>query len=144
MRSSNLVRPSLALLLAAGLSTLATPAGTAQAAPATMSVSASDAAITVGYLLTADLRKNKVSLDLLQIADGEQLTFAVPSAQLFGPGLAPGTSTGDVFGVGANGRARLDTLILTGDVRSRKASTSSRWPAVPPPAPGSRSPNSPI
>ncbi|MCX5064852.1 phosphodiester glycosidase family protein [Micromonospora lupini] len=196
MRASHLVRPSLALLLAAGLSTLATPAGAAQAASATTSASAADSALTVtsteqlapgvtydsfrvdtprgatvGYLLTADLRRNKVSLDLLhpdtvaqrqvvsamtnaqgaiagvngdffnisethagvaptgsssgpEIADGEQLKFAVPTAQRFGPGLAPGTSTRDVFGVGANGRARVDTLSLAGEVRSRKGTVT--------------------
>ncbi|MGC4879297.1 phosphodiester glycosidase family protein [Micromonospora sp. DT43] len=187
MRPSHLVRPGLALLLAAGLSTLATPAEAARIATTT---SASVAPVTVtsseqlapgvtygsfqvdtprgaavGYLLTADLRKNKVSLDLLhpdtvaqrqvvsamtnaqgaiagvngdffnisethagvaptgsssgpEIADGEQLKFAVPTAQRFGPGLAPGTSTRDVFGVGVNGEARVDTLSLTGEVRS--------------------------
>ncbi|WBB70732.1 phosphodiester glycosidase family protein [Micromonospora sp. WMMD812] len=193
MRSSHLVRPTLALLLATGLSTLVTPTGTAQAAtgPAT-SVSTADTSITftateklapgvtygsfqvdtprgatVGYLLTADLHKNKVSLDLLhpgsvaqrqvvsamtngqgavagvngdffnisethagvaptgsasgpEIADGEDLKFAVPTAQRFGPGLAPGTSTRDVFGVGVNGKARVDTLSLAGEVRSAK------------------------
>ncbi|MEU7800262.1 phosphodiester glycosidase family protein [Micromonospora arborensis] len=190
MRPLNLVRPSLALLLAAGLSTVVTPAGAAHAAAAT--VSASDSPITftsseqlapgvtygsfevstprgvtVGYLLTADLSKNKVSLDLLhpdavaqrqvissmandqgaiagvngdffnnaethagvtptysssgpEIADGEELKFAVPNAQRFGPGLAPGTSTRDVFGVGVNGKARVDTLSLDGEVRSEK------------------------
>lgn len=185
MRPSHLVRPGLALLLAAGLSTLATPADAARIATTT---SASVAPVTsseqlapgvtydsfqvdtprgaaVGYLLTADLRKNKVSLDLLhpdtvaqrqvvsamtnaqgaiagvngdffnisethagvaptgsssgpEIAGGEQLKFAVPTAQRFGPGLAPGTSTRDVFGVGVNGEARVDTLSLTGEVRS--------------------------
>ncbi|MCG5471764.1 phosphodiester glycosidase family protein [Micromonospora sp. LAH09] len=190
MRSSNLVRPSLALLLAAGLSTLVAPAGAAHAATATVAQAgtpitvtsteqlapgvtygsfevSTPRGVTVGYLLTADLRKNKVSLDLLhpdavaqrkvvsamtndqgavagvngdffnnsethvgvtptysssgpEIADGEGLKFAVPTAQRFGPGLAPGTSTRDVFGVGVNGKARVDTLSLDGEVRSRK------------------------
>ncbi|MEV1321919.1 phosphodiester glycosidase family protein [Micromonospora arborensis] len=190
MRPLNLVRPSLALLLAAGLSTVVTPAGAAHAAAATVSASDSPITftsseqlapgvtygsfevstprgITVGYLLTADLSKNKVSLDLLhpdavaqrqvissmandqgaiagvngdffnnaethagvtptysssgpEIADGEELKFAVPNAQRFGPGLAPGTSTRDVFGVGVNGKARVDTLSLDGEVRSKK------------------------
>ncbi|MBM7489251.1 hypothetical protein JOD64_000473 [Micromonospora luteifusca] len=190
MRPFNLVRPSLALLLAAGLSTLVTPAGTAHAAATTVSASDSPVTftaseqlapgvtygsfevstprgVTVGYLLTADLSKNKVSLDLLhpdavgqrqvissmandqgaiagvngdffnnsethagvtptysssgpEIADGEELKFAVPNAQRFGPGLAPGTSTRDVFGVGVNGKARVDTLSLDGEVRSKK------------------------
>ncbi|CCH18543.1 phosphodiester glycosidase family protein [Micromonospora lupini] len=188
MRPSHLVRPGLALLLAAGLSTLAAPVGAARAATPTTSASVAPVAVTsseqlapgvtygsfqvdtprgpaVGYLLTADLRKNRVSLDLLhpdtvaqrqvvsamtnaqgaiagvngdffnisethagvaptgsssgpEIADGEQLKFAVPTAQRFGPGLAPGTSTRDVFGVGVNGEARVDTLSLTGEVRS--------------------------
>ncbi|MEU4334898.1 phosphodiester glycosidase family protein [Micromonospora lupini] len=188
MRPSHLVRPSLALLLAAALSTLATPAGTARAATPTTSASVAPVTVTsseqlapgvtygsfevdtprgaaVGYLLTADLRKNRVSVDLLhpdtvaqrqvvsamtnaqgaiagvngdffnisethagvaptgsssgpEIADGQQLKFAVPTAQRFGPGLAPGTSTRDVFGVGVNGEARVDTLSLTGEVRS--------------------------
>ncbi|MFG1867102.1 phosphodiester glycosidase family protein [Micromonospora arborensis] len=188
MRPLNLVRPSLALLLAAGLSTVVTPAGAAHAAAATVSASeitftsseqlapgvtygsfevSTPRGVTVGYLLTADLRKNKVSLDLLhpdavaqrqvissmandqgaiagvngdffnnaethagvtptysssgpEIADGEELKFAVPNAQRFGPGLAPGTSTRDVFGVGVNGKARVDTLSLDGEVRSKK------------------------
>ena len=163
MRSPHLVRPRLALLLAAGLTTLVTPAGVAHAATATVpatgtpiTITSTAAArpgvtygsfqvttprgVTVGYLLTADLKKNKVSLDLLhpdavaqrtvvsamtneqgavagvngdffnnsethagvtptysssgpEIADGEELKFAVPTAQRFGPGLAPGTST---------------------------------------------------
>ncbi|MEH1163870.1 phosphodiester glycosidase family protein [Micromonospora sp. CPCC 205539] len=186
MRASNLVRPSLALLLTAGLSTLMAPAGIARAATATDTpvtfTSTEQLApgvtygsfqvdtprgVTVGYLLTADLRKNKVSLGLLhpdtiaqrkvvsamttdqgaiggvngdffnisethvgveptgsssgpEIADGEDLKFAVPTAQRFGPGIAPGTSTRDVFGVGVNGKARVDTLSLTGEVRSKK------------------------
>ncbi|MFU8854493.1 phosphodiester glycosidase family protein [Micromonospora sp. SL1-18] len=190
MRSSHLVRPGLALLLAAGLSTLVAPTGTAEAAiaPAMMAdapitfTSTEELApgvmygsfqvdtlrgVTVGYLLTADLRKNKISLDLLhpdtvaqrqvvsamtndqgaiagvngdffnisethdgvaptgsasgpEIADGEELKFAVPNAQRFGPGLAPGTSTRDVFGVSVNGKARVDTLSLAGEVRSAK------------------------
>ncbi|MEV4761660.1 phosphodiester glycosidase family protein [Micromonospora chokoriensis] len=190
MRSSNLVRPSLALLLAAGLSTLVAPVGAAHAATATVTEAgtpitftateqlapgvtygsfqvATPRGVTVGYLLTADLKKDTVSLDLLhpeavaqrkvvsamtndqgavagvngdffnnaethvgvtptysssgpEIADGEELKFAVPTAQRFGPGLAPGTSTRDVFGVGVNGKARVDTLSLDGEVRSAK------------------------
>ncbi|MGK5738577.1 phosphodiester glycosidase family protein [Micromonospora sp. URMC 103] len=187
MRSSTLVRPGLALLLAAGLSTLVAPgaaqAETAPTAVAPVTVTSTEQlapgvtygsfqvdtprGVTVGYLLTADLSKNKVSLDLLhpdavaqrqvvsamanaqgavagvngdffnisethagvaatgsasgpEIADGEALKFAVPNAQRFGPGLAPGTSTRDVFGVGVNGKARVDTLSLAGEVRSAK------------------------
>ncbi|GAB3934490.1 hypothetical protein GCM10027614_07590 [Micromonospora vulcania] len=197
MTPSSLVRPSLALLLAAGLSTLVLPAGTAQAATATTPAPTVSAPVTVtsteqlapgvtygsfqvdtprgatvGYLLTADLRKNKVSVGLLhpdtvaqrqvvsamtndqgavagvngdffnisethagveptgsasgpEIADGQDLKFAVPTAQRFGPGIAPGTSTRDVFGVGVNGKARVDTLSLTGEVRSARAGSPS-------------------
>ncbi|MEV4760092.1 phosphodiester glycosidase family protein [Micromonospora sp. NPDC049559] len=120
---------------------------------------------TLGYLLTADLRNPKVSLDLLHpasvaqrevvsamaneqhaiagvngdffnisethagvaptgssvgpaIADGRQLKAAVPNAQRFGPGLPPGTSTRDVFAVGADKRARVTSLELAGEVRT--------------------------
>jgi hypothetical protein len=44
----------------------------------------------------------------------------VPNSQRFGPGLAPGTSTRDVIGVGADGRARLDSLQLAGTVITRQ------------------------
>ncbi|MEW2429412.1 hypothetical protein AB0877_15490 [Micromonospora sp. NPDC047644] len=164
MRSPHLVRPRLALLLAAGLTAVATPAGVAHAATATVPPAGTPITmtsteqlapgvtygsfevttprgVTVGYLLTADLQKNKVSLDLLhpdavaqravvsamaneqgavagvngdfvnnsethagvtptysssgpEIADGEELTFAVPTAQRFGPGLAPAPRPG--------------------------------------------------
>ncbi|MGV4982163.1 phosphodiester glycosidase family protein [Streptomyces sp. NRAIS3] len=50
------------------------------------------------------------------IADGEVLKAAVPNGQRFGPSLPPGTSTQDVFGVGTDGRARLDRLSLVGTV----------------------------
>ncbi|KOV57335.1 hypothetical protein ADK64_39590 [Streptomyces sp. MMG1121] len=50
------------------------------------------------------------------IADGRVLKAAVPDGQRFGPGLPPGTSTRDVFGVGTDRRARLDRLSLTGAV----------------------------
>ncbi|MFI7502852.1 phosphodiester glycosidase family protein [Streptomyces sp. NPDC049687] len=50
------------------------------------------------------------------IASGKVLKAAVPDAQRFGPELPPGTSTRAVVGVGANGRARLDTLALKGTV----------------------------
>ncbi len=56
------------------------------------------------------------SSDGPEIADGQALKAAVPNSQRFGPGLAPGTSTRDVIGVGAEGRARLDTLHLAGTV----------------------------
>ncbi|MEU6531325.1 phosphodiester glycosidase family protein [Streptomyces sp. NPDC046928] len=52
------------------------------------------------------------------IARGRVLKGAVPDGQRFGPALPPGTSTADVFGVGADRRARLDRLRLTGSVRT--------------------------
>lgn len=54
-----------------------------------------------------------------EIAEGRELKAAVPNAQRFGPGLPPGTSTRDVFGVGADGRARVSSLTLRGQVRSQ-------------------------
>ncbi|MEU6090059.1 phosphodiester glycosidase family protein [Streptomyces sp. NPDC047085] len=50
------------------------------------------------------------------IADGQVLKAAVPKGQRFGPSLPPGTTTQDVFGVGTDGRARLDRLSLVGSV----------------------------
>ncbi|WP_340383867.1 phosphodiester glycosidase family protein [Streptomyces sp. SS7] len=50
------------------------------------------------------------------IADGRELKAAVPNGQRFGPALPRGTSTRAVLGVGADGRARLDTLTLDGTV----------------------------
>ncbi|AKJ14674.1 hypothetical protein ABB07_32825 [Streptomyces incarnatus] len=50
------------------------------------------------------------------IAGGQALKAAVPNGQRFGPALPPGTSTQDVFGVGTDGRARMDRLSLTGGV----------------------------
>ncbi|MEV6960668.1 phosphodiester glycosidase family protein [Streptomyces sp. NPDC051207] len=52
------------------------------------------------------------------IASGRALKAAVPHGQRFGPALPPGTSTQDVFGVGVDGRARLDRLALDGSVRT--------------------------
>ncbi|MEV8086921.1 phosphodiester glycosidase family protein [Streptomyces nigra] len=52
------------------------------------------------------------------IARGRALKGAVPDGQRFGPALPPGTGTEDVFGVGADRRARLDRLRLTGSVRT--------------------------
>ncbi|MEU9451822.1 phosphodiester glycosidase family protein [Streptomyces sp. NPDC048277] len=52
------------------------------------------------------------------IAHGRVLKSAVPTAQRFGPSLPPGTDTTDVFGVGADRRARLDRLALLGTVRT--------------------------
>lgn len=50
------------------------------------------------------------------IENGHELKAAVPRAQRFGPALPPGTDTRAVLGVGADGRARLDTLTLDGTV----------------------------
>jgi hypothetical protein len=52
------------------------------------------------------------------VARGRALKAAVPNGQRFGPVLPPGTSTEDVFGVGADRRARLDGLALDGSVRT--------------------------
>ncbi|MFJ7336523.1 phosphodiester glycosidase family protein [Streptomyces sp. NPDC101110] len=52
------------------------------------------------------------------IASGRTLKAAVPNGQRFGPALPPGRTTEDVFGVGADGRARLDRLTLAGSVRA--------------------------
>ncbi|MGW7267525.1 phosphodiester glycosidase family protein [Streptomyces sp. NPDC054842] len=52
------------------------------------------------------------------IAGGHPLKAAVPDGQRFGPALPPGTSTKDVLGVGADGRARLDSLALDGSVHT--------------------------
>ena len=59
------------------------------------------------------------SSDGPEIASGRPLKAAVPNSQRFGPGLAPGTSTRDVIGVGVDGRARLDSLQLAGSVITR-------------------------
>ncbi|MGA4838205.1 phosphodiester glycosidase family protein [Streptomyces sp. G45] len=53
------------------------------------------------------------------IALGRTLKAAVPNGQRFGPALPPGTTTEDVLGVGADGRARLDRLALDGRIRAR-------------------------
>jgi hypothetical protein len=60
------------------------------------------------------------SSDGPEVSAGQPLEAAVPNAQRFGPGLAPGTSTRDGVGVGvgADGRARLDSLRLEGTVIS--------------------------
>ncbi|MFF4015811.1 phosphodiester glycosidase family protein [Streptomyces sp. NPDC001843] len=50
------------------------------------------------------------------IAHGLVLKAAVPDGQRFGPVPPPGTTTKDVFGVGADRRARLDRLRLDGSV----------------------------
>ncbi|WP_069772733.1 phosphodiester glycosidase family protein [Streptomyces sp. LUP30] len=48
------------------------------------------------------------------VANGRALKGAVPYAQRFGPALPPGTNTEAVVGVGTDGRARTDSLTLTG------------------------------
>lgn len=48
------------------------------------------------------------------IVNGRALKGAVPNAQRFGPALPPGTNTRAVVGVGADGRARIDSLSLNG------------------------------
>ncbi|NJP46968.1 phosphodiester glycosidase family protein [Actinacidiphila epipremni] len=53
-----------------------------------------------------------------EIAAGRALKAAVPDAQRFGPALPKGETTQDVLGVGADRRARLDTLTLRGQVRT--------------------------
>lgn len=52
------------------------------------------------------------------IEAGRELKAAVPNGQRFGPGLADGTSTKDVFGVGTDGDARVGSLALDGVVRT--------------------------
>ncbi len=52
------------------------------------------------------------------IAAGRTLKAAVPDGQRFGPALPPGATTEDVFGVGTDGRARLDRLALDGSIRT--------------------------
>ena len=52
------------------------------------------------------------------IASGQVLKAAVPDGQRFGPALPPGTTTKDVLGVGADRRARLDSLALKGWIRA--------------------------
>ena len=52
------------------------------------------------------------------IAGGKVLKASVPDGQRFGPELPPGTSAEDVFGVGVDRKARLDSLSLLGSVRT--------------------------
>ncbi|MEU6575653.1 phosphodiester glycosidase family protein [Streptomyces sp. NPDC046805] len=61
------------------------------------------------------------SADGPTIAQGQVLKAAVPDGQRFGPALPPDTTTEDVFGVGADGRARLDRLALDGFVHTRES-----------------------
>ncbi|MCX2180683.1 phosphodiester glycosidase family protein [Streptomyces sp. SKN60] len=50
------------------------------------------------------------------IGAGRELKAAVPAGQRFGPALPPGTDTREVFGVGADHRARMGRLTLDGAV----------------------------
>jgi len=58
------------------------------------------------------------STDGPAIAGGRVLKASVPDGQRFGPSLPPGTTTRDVIGVGVDRRARLDSLALSGSVRT--------------------------
>lgn len=58
------------------------------------------------------------STDGPAIASGVALKAAVPDGQRFGPSLPPGTNTRNVLGVGVDRVARLDSLTLTGSVRT--------------------------
>jgi hypothetical protein len=62
------------------------------------------------------------SSDGPEIAAGRALKAAVPDSQRFGPAMAPGDTTKDVIGVGADRRARLDSLTLEGSLRTRDGS----------------------
>lgn len=50
------------------------------------------------------------------IADGKDLTAGVPGAQRHGPGLPPGTSNDNVFGVTVDGEALVSSLTVDGEV----------------------------
>lgn len=54
-----------------------------------------------------------------EIAAGIVLKANVPDGQRFGAALPPGTTTEDVFGVGADRRARVSTLDFSGHVLGR-------------------------
>ncbi|MFJ9247621.1 phosphodiester glycosidase family protein [Streptomyces sp. NPDC101776] len=58
------------------------------------------------------------STDGPAIASGVALKAAVPDGQRFGPALPPGTNTRNVLGVGVDRVARLDSLTLSGSVRT--------------------------
>ncbi|MGV9880231.1 phosphodiester glycosidase family protein [Streptomyces sp. NPDC003006] len=53
------------------------------------------------------------------VAAGRALKAAVPNGQRFGPAMPPGVTTEAVLGVGVDRRARLDSLSLDGEVRTR-------------------------
>lgn len=54
------------------------------------------------------------------VARGRALKAAVPNGQRFGPAMPPGVTTEAVLGVGYDGRARLDSLHLDGEVRTQQ------------------------
>ncbi|MBX6356050.1 MAG: phosphodiester glycosidase family protein [Micromonosporaceae bacterium] len=54
-----------------------------------------------------------------EVTEFRALKAAVPNSQRFGPAMAPGTSTRDVIGIDASGRARIGTLTLVGTVTTR-------------------------
>jgi hypothetical protein len=54
-----------------------------------------------------------------EVSEFRELKAAVPNSQRFGPAMAPGTSTRDVIGIGADRRARLGTLSLAGTITAK-------------------------
>lgn len=71
----------------------------------------------VAYLVTVDLLRAR--LDLLHPAGvGQDLKFAVPDGQRFGPAMPAGATTKIVFGLGEDRRARVSTVDLLGAVVS--------------------------
>lgn len=58
-----------------------------------------------------------------EVTDFKGRKGAVPNSQRFGPGLARGTGTRDVIGVGDDGRARIDSLRQRGSVTTE----NHRW-----------------
>ncbi|TDC42671.1 phosphodiester glycosidase family protein [Actinomadura sp. KC345] len=61
-----------------------------------------------------------------EVDAGRPLKGAVPDGQRFGPALPPGASAEDVIGIGADRRARLGRLPLTGTVRSKRTAIDLR------------------
>ncbi|TNC22215.1 phosphodiester glycosidase family protein [Amycolatopsis alkalitolerans] len=55
-----------------------------------------------------------------EIAGGQDLKFAVPDGQRFGPAMPPGATTKIVFGLGEDQRARVSSVDLHGAVVSSK------------------------
>ncbi|MCG6499942.1 phosphodiester glycosidase family protein [Kitasatospora sp. A2-31] len=52
------------------------------------------------------------------VLNGRPLKGAVPTGQRFGRRKPPGDTAADVFGVGVDGRARMDRLVLHGHIRT--------------------------